>query len=1112
MYCISQKLLRWSLSLLFLLTLSCSQSDKNKKAPILTASPSFVQLDSASSGVDFVNKLNESPELNYFNYQYLYNGAGIAIGDINGDKLPDLFFTSNQGSNRLYLNRGNLQFKDITSQANVQGHSGWTTGCTMLDINHDDLLDLYVCYSGNGPHEQRANELFINNGDQTFTESAAAYGLDDSGYSTQIYPFDYDLDGDLDLYLVNHRTDFYNTGNVLNPDLSRDGTELNSDRLYRNDSDEHFSNVTKEAGLINHSFGLSASIMDFNNDHWPDIYVANDFVEPDLVYINNHHGGFTESGKDIMKHVSFYGMGSDFGDINNDGFEDLFVLDMAPPEHTRSKEVMASMDTKGFWNMIDFGFNYQYMLNTFQLNNGNGTFSEIGQMTGLSKTDWSWAPLLFDADNDGMLDAFVSNGILKDVTNNDFKNWLKNEVSDKGNQLSFADVMAKIPTTKTANYLFHNEGNLSFANVAAKAGLIEAENASGSAWADLDGDGDLDLVLNNLDAPASIFQNTANDNGNHYLEIVLKGLSNNPLALGCKLRILDHGNQQVRHLYLSRGYQSSVEPLIHFGLGEIDFIDSLLVSWPDGEQRLLTRITADQKIEISLADGADYTPIEKKASVGTIAREQIPGLTFEHTEDVYNDFSKEILLPHKESEAGPLMSTGDANGDGLEDVFIGGAAEQAGILFIQNQDGSFSSMTGPWQADKACEDLGSVFFDADGDGDQDLYVCSGSNEFDSSDLRYQDRLYNNMGNAKFEKSDQALPEMLNSTMRVSANDWDSDGDLDLFVGGRVMPAKYPFAPRSYLLQNDGGKFKDVTAQLAPALLRPGMVTDAAFEDFDGDGHADLMIAGEWMPLRLFHNNSGHFTEMTSVAGLDSSNGWWFSLKATDIDHDGDMDIVAGNIGLNNKFHPSAKKPFHVFCNDFDRNGTFDIVLATMATPDALWPVRGRGCSSSQMPFIKEKFTTYKSFATAYLSDIYSQEDLDSALHLQAFDFHSSVWINDGQGHFTRNNLPVLAQIAPIMGIIISDLNGDGNKDLIVAGNMWGAEVETTRYDAGTGLVLLGDGSGNFTTLSPWQSGFYLGGNVHDLLSISDKNQADQIIISAVNNAAIQIFKVVAKNP
>jgi len=1091
----------WSLMIIAFVVLSCNAQKKKNNTQANTIRASFRLIPETESGITFKNQLSENTDLNYFNYQYLYNGAGVAVGDINGDKLPDIFFTSNQKANQLYLNEGNLHFTNITTSAGVSGHPGWTSGCAMLDVNQDGLLDIYVCYSGNGPKAERTNELFINNGDNTFSESAASYGLDDAGYSTQIYPIDYDMDGDLDLYLVNHRTDFYNTGNVLNPDPNRDGSELNSDRLYRNDNN-HFINITKQAGLINRSFGLSATIMDFNNDHWPDIYVANDFVEPDLLYLNNQNGTFSEAGKQIMKHISFYGMGSDYGDINNDGFEDMYVLDMAPPGHTRSKAVMASMDTKGFWNMVDFGFNYQYMLNTFQLNNGNGTFSEIAQMAGISKTDWSWAPLMFDADNDGMLDIFVSNGILKDVTDNDFKNWLQTEVSEKGHQLSFADVMAKIPSTKTANYLFINRGNLQFENTAQSSGLSKKENTNGAAWADLDLDGDLDLVMNNLDMIASVYENNASENGNDYLEISLKGNNQNNQAIGTEIQILDHDFIQLRHQYVSRGYQSSVDPIIHFGLGNKSIIDSLLITWPGGERKLLTHIAVNQRIDITMNQGDFFTDTEK--SNPWVVQSNIPGLSFTHHENAYDDFAKELLLPHKESENGPLMSTGDVNADGLVDIFIGGAAGQAGALFTGRPDASFLEIKGPWQNDKACEDLGSLFFDADGDGDADLYVCSGSNEFDSSDTRFQDRLYLNNGKGSFSKAANALPLMLSSTMRVVASDWDDDGDLDLFVGARVTPGKYPFAPRSYLLQNDNGIFSDVTAQMAPALLRPGMVTDACFADFDNDGDEDLMIAGEWMPVRLFLNHQGHFSEALNN-GLDSSNAWWFSLTAADIDNDGDMDLIAGNIGLNNKFQPSTQKPFSVYCNDFDHNGTFDIVLATVADNKNLWPVRGRGCSSSQMPFIKEKFKTYHSFATAYLSDIYSQQTLDSALHLQAYDFHSAIWMNDGKGHFTRKNLPVEAQTAPINAVVISDLNHDGFPDLIIAGNMWGAEVETTRYDAGTGLILLGDGQGGFKPLPVWKSGFYAGGNVKDMKILFNKTMKKKWILTGVNNSEIQVF-------
>ncbi len=1091
---------RLAAAVLVLLLASCKEKPASREPE--HAASGFTILSSGQTGLAFTNTINDSPELNYFNYQYLYNGGGVAAGDINGDGLPDLFFTANMGPNRLYLNKSGLQFEDITQSAGVAGHTGWTTGCAMLDINEDGLLDIYVCYSGRNPKDQRRNELFINLGNGKFRESAAAYGLDDPGYSTQIYPIDYDLDGDPDLFLLSHRVDFYNTGSVLNPDPTRTQDEPNTDKLFRNNGDGTFTNVTAEAGLINRAFGLSATIMDFNEDGWPDIYVANDFLEPDMLYINNGNGTFTERCNEMLRHVSFYGMGSDAADINNDGHSDLYVLDMAPPEHAKSKRLMASMSTEGFWKMIQFGYNYQYMINTLQLNRGRGHFSEIAQMAGLDKTDWSWAPLFLDFDNDGWQDAFVTNGIKYDVTDNDFKIWLQEKIAAEGQALDFNEVMSRMPRSEVANFFLRNEGNLHFRKMNAEWGLTATQHSNGAAWADLDGDGDQDLVVNNVDQPVQVYRNDTH--GNHYLKLRFEGPEGNRWGIGARVELVSKNGIQAADFYWVRGYQSSVEPVMHFGLGSVETVSEIRVTWPDGKVTRLLSQAADRTLTIRYADAGE--PENEPETAPLFRLVQPAGLAFTHREQPYDDFARELLLPHKESESGPRLSAADVDGDGLQDLFIGGAAGQAGRLFLQNPDGSFSEAPAqPWERHSACEDLGSLFFDADGDGDPDLYVCSGSNEFDSTDQRLQDRLYLNDGHGRFTWQANALPRMISSTACVTAADIDGDGDQDLFVGGRVTPGKYPFPPRSWLLRNDGGKFTDITRETNPALLRPGMVTSACFADADGNGTSDLLLAGEWMPLRLFLNQNSTLAEAEN-AGFDSTSGWWFSITPADLDGDGDVDFIAGNIGLNNKFHPSPRKPFHVFCSDFDHNGTFDIVLATSTTNRNFWPVRGRECSSQQMPFIKQKFPTYKSFAEAYLTDIYSPEALDSAFRLDAYEFRSCILRNDGSGHFTLEPLPPLAQIAPVMASVVTDLNGDGLQDLVIAGNWWGAEVETVRYDAGLGLCLLGDGQGGFTPVPASESGLYTNGNVHGMAWLP-RPDGGRWLVTGSSNGPVEVWEI-----
>jgi len=1074
----------------------------------LTATPGFVLLPPEQSGVDFSNPIRESSTFNYFNYPYIYAGGGVAVGDVNGDGLPDLFFTANMEPNRLYLNKGDLHFENITSTAGVAGKKGWSTGCAMLDVNDDGFLDIYVCYSGPMPREIRRNELFINDGTGHFTESAARYGLDDPGFSTQIYPFDYDQDGDMDLYLLSHRTDFKNSSKVLAPRPDRGADEYDTDKLFRNNGDGNFSNVTAEAGLINRGFGLSTLFMDFNGDGYNDIYVANDYLEPDNLYINDGNGHFKDRCNDLMQHISFYSMGSDAADINNDGLEDLYVLDMAPPEHARSKELMAGMDSKGFNALIDYGYNYQYMINTLQLNRGEGHFSEIAQLAGLDKTDWSWAPLFMDFDLDGLRDVFVSNGIKYDVTDNDFKNWLHEEVTRKGPGLPFDEVMKKMPQSQVPNFFMRNEGQLHFRKMNKDWNLTAVQNANGAAWADLDGDGDLDIITNNVDAKSGIFINQAEKNGNHYLKVRLEGPPGNRLGAGSEITLQVGDEQRSEQFRWIRGYQSSCQPIMHFGLGSHTQVDKLVLRWPDGRISRRQHVPVDATITLHWDDASEA--MAKNNVPKLFAPTEKHGIDFVHSEKEYDDYARELLLPHKISQSGPQIARADINGDDRDDLFIGGAAGEAGALYVQNKKGRFSRIRGPWQQDRGSEDLSALFFDADSDGDPDLYVCSGSNEFEEGDPRLRDRLYLNDGNGHFSKARDWLPPLASASKVAVAADWDGDGDEDLFVGGQVLPGRYPFSPRSYLLRNEGGHFVDATSQLSPELQQPGLISDAAFADFDGDGDPDLLLAGEWTPIRLFINEGDRFNEQSTNAGFSNSNGWWCSLKVVDIDGDGDQDIVAGNIGENNKFHPSEETPLHVYAYDFDHNGSLDIVLSKTLKSKERVPVRGRQCSSEQMPFIKEKFPSYHSFATADLEDIYRREELDSALHLEAYTFSSKLWINDGKGHFEARRLPVEVQISPIYGIVARDLNADGHVDLIMAGNRYGSEVETPRYDAGWGTVLLGDGQGGFKALAPKESGFYAGGNLHGLIDVYLSERSTLLIVAAVNNAPLEIYRFNSK--
>lgn len=1068
--------------------------------------PIFSLLPAEKSKIDFNNTITESVDFNYFAYRYIYNGGGVAVGDINNDGLTDIYFTANQLPNKLYLNKGNLEFEDITESAGVSAKDGWKTGVTMVDINNDGNLDIYVSRSGANPDpDMRRNLLYVNNGNNTFTEKARDYGIDDPGYSNQAHFFDMDKDGDLDMYLVNHRIDFENTG-LLYDRSTLQPTEFDSDKLYRNNGSA-FTNVSKEAGISNKAWGLSASIGDFNNDGWEDVYVANDFLEPDMLYINKGDGTFTENIKDHIQHISFYGMGSDYADINNDGYADLFVLDMVAPDHERSKRNMASMNVPQFWQMVDNGYHYQYMSNTLQLNNGNGTFSEIAQVAGIGKTDWSWAPLFADFDNDGNKDLFVTNGIAKDVTDNDFKISLDKK-NAAGEKMTFEEVMNMMPGTKVANYIYKNNGNLKFKSMTEKWQMDQKVNSNGAAYADLDNDGDLELVINNLSDKASIYENLASkETDNNYLKIKLKGSQHNPFGLGTKVYLLDDkGGIQYQEMYPSKGYLSSVDNILHFGLGKADEVQKVVIQWADGKQSTVENVDANQVLEVNYSEAngtaEPVNPVSAKYFAGA---EQDLNIDFKHTDVPFNDFKKESLIPHKQSQNGPFISTADVNGDGLEDFFIGGAAGQSGELFLQTAEGKFTKADGqPFETDKASEDMGSVFFDADGDGDMDLYVSSGSNEFPEGSPMLAHRLYTNDGKGTFTKSSGIIPSINTSGMAVTAGDYDGDGDMDLFVGGKVVPQKYPYSPRSYLLKNEGGKFTDVTEAAAPGLVTPGMITDAEFTDMDKDGDLDLALVGEWMPICLFENNSGEFKNVSEEKGVTNSNGWWYSITPADLDGDGDMDFVCGNIGDNNKFHPSAEKPLLVYSTDFDDNGTNDIVLAKFNNQKKCLPVRGRECSSGQMPFILDKFPTYQSFAEASLQNIYTDEKLNNALKLEAKDFESCVLLNNN-GKLEMAMLPVEAQLSPITGAIVMDVNKDGFMDIITAGNNHGAEVETMMYDAGRGTVMLGDGKGGFKAVNLLESGFFARGDVKDIKMIHIGADKKPAILVANNNAPMQAF-------
>ncbi len=1055
----------------------------------------FTLVPNSQSNITFKNEIKEDLKLNFINFPYIYNGGGVAIGDINNDGLPDIYFSSNQGANKLYLNEGGLKFKDITKSANLEDQGGWTNGVSMVDINGDGFLDIYICKAGIlASDEQRKNKLFINNGKNQFIDLAAKYGLDDSAYSTQSYFFDYDKDGDLDMYLVNHRVDFRNNGKI-DSDIQRNVSPMTSDKLYRNDIGK-FTLVSDQLGMTNKTWGLSASIADFNEDGWLDIYVCNDYLEPDHLFINDQKGGFQDRILTHMDHISFYSMGSDAADINNDAKPDLLVLDMVSEDHVRAKRNMASMNTQSFNSMVSVGYHHQYMANMFFLNQGQGVFSEVAHFAGISKTDWSWGPLIADFNNDGLKDIFVSNGIKRDVTDNDFRRNLmaKNKA---GQAMTMAQVFEMAPSQKIRNYLFKNMGESQFANVTHGWGIKETYNSNGVAYADLDRDGDLDLVVNNMEDLASLYENKHQGN---FVQIQLKGGKYNSSGLGAEVFVeTEKSTQYIQH-FLNRGYLSSVDGMIHFGLGADTEIKEIRVLWPNGKMEKKLKPSANQIHQFDFKNAMEDIVKNKDETVFERIDPKALNLGFLHKENVYDDFEKEILLPQKQSTLGPQITKGDVNGDGLEDLFISGAKDESAVLFIQNKEGFVRSQESFWEKEKSFEDLGAVFFDIDGDKDQDLYVVSGGNEAVEKKSMLQDRIYINDGKGNFSQDLSRIPIVQNSGFAVTAGDFDQDGWTDIFVGGKVVPGKYPTTPASYLLKNDKGTLKKVPKETAPDLEKVGMVTDAVFCDYDQDKDLDLVVVGEWMPIVFFENKEGKLEKRDH--GLGKLKGWWYSIEAIDIDQDQDIDFVVGNLGLNNKFGAKLEKPFHVYCNDFDDNGSLDIVLGKESKGTVL-PVRGRECSSQQMPFIKQKFPTFQSFAEADLTGIYGKQKIKEAQHFEATSFESIVLLNEGNQEFKLSSLPAIAQHGPTLTTQVMDVDQDGHLDIIGAGGIYNTEVETIRYDGSKGYVLYGTGNGEFKPKE--NENLLIKGNTKDMTSITVNGKVYLIFVK--NEGEMEILRV-----
>ncbi len=1100
----------------------------------------FEQVPSSHSGVHFNNLIVENDTINPLDKLNIYNGGGVGVGDFNGDGLQDIFFVGNQVSNRLYINKGNMQFEDVTAEAGVGGQGGWGRGVAVVDINNDGWPDIYVCNTLLNDPKKRRNLLYINqgpdkNGVPHFKEMAKEYGLDLTVHSTMASFFDYDNDGDLDLFLTVNEVDPADNTSVFRP-LLKDGSSKSTGRLYRNDWDpvlKHpvFHDVSKQAGILIEGYGHAASTVDINRDGWKDIYVTNDFLPNNILYINNHDGTFTDKSKEYFKHTSLSAMGQEVEDINNDGLADVVELDMNPPDNYRKKMFMGPNNYQWFQNVERYDYQYQYTRNTLELNQGprvgqndsigDPAFSDISFLAGVSQTDWSWGPLLTDFDNDGYRDLIVTNGYPRDVTDHDFMNFRAQSYFIASKK----QILDQIPIVKIPNFAFRNKGNLQFEDVTDNWGFNIPTFSNGAAYADLDNDGDMDVIINNINDEAMIYKNTARErdpDNSHYLHIKFRGGPNNRDGIGAWADIYyNHGKHQVYENTPFRGYLSTIQNIAHFGLGKVTMLDSVVIRWQNFKKQTLKNVKADQVLQVNIKDAdAPYTFKQPEINKQSLFKEvtRMLGVTYKNRDTDFADFNIQKLLPHKLSEYSPGLAVGDVDGNGLDDIIVGGTSKYPSQVFLQQADGKFIQRNllppGQTNPNDNFKDEGLILFDANGDGKLDLYVASGGYANKSGSRFYQDRLYINDGKGNFKEAVDALPKNLTSKLCVRAVDYNKDGKLDLFVSGRVDPWNYPKPVSSFILRNDSKnghvKFTDVTASVAKDLNNIGLVCDAIFTDFDNDGWPDLVLAGEWMPVTFLRNDHGVFKNVTPNTGIADKLGWWNTIVAGDFEHNGKIDYIVGNTGLNTFFRASDEYPTYITAKDFDNNGSYDafpsVFLKDQDGEMKEFPVQVRDDIVKQMIGMRVKFQNYKSFATATMDDILTPEMRKGALRLKANMLQSVYLRNNGNGQFTMIPLPIEAQMSELCGMTVDDFDGDGNLDVIMNGNDYGTELTTGRYDAFNGLMLKGDGKGNFKPQTILQSGIYIPGNGKALVKVMGAN-SKYLLAASQNRDVMKIFEL-----